>query len=1008
MLRINVLTVLLFLGLTAIAQNRKLSGVVTDGTTGKGIPSATVSIKGNKGSNRATDADGRFSLSVVNGKITLQVSAVGYVAKDLQVDAGTNEVTVSLAQSVENLSEVVVTALGIRREKKTLTYASQSINGDELRKAANINFMDALSGKAAGVNIFTSSSGAGGSTKVVLRGNKSLNGLSEPLYVIDGIPMVNNKGGQPGSYGGTDQGDGLSAINPEDIESMTVLRGANAALLYGSQGANGVVVITTKRGRSGKVTVNFNSSTTFDKVFNLPAFQYDYGAVNGSDYSWAMTKGSGYKRGYIENFFRTGVDATNSVSIAGGSDKTSVYFSYANTSATGVMPTNTYTRHNITLNQSTKLLKDKLTLSSNVMLSSEISRNRPGAGYYNNPLTGLYLFARERDFDSYKNNYQVFDSTRNLYKMNWYSTEEKQNNPYWEINNDPKFAKTYRIIASAKAAYEITKNLKFEARGSIDYADKLFDNRYAAGGNSVSVSPNGTWSYTKYTDQSLYTDGIFNYNNKFGDFSVTAIAGASYQRNVFNDGMTVGNGTVSLQYPNFFTFANILNNVMFKQTINRSIKEGVLANATIGYKEMLFLDLAGRNDWASTLALTGNQSYFYPSVGLTAIVSEMIKMPEYISFFKLRASTTKTANDVPFNVVSPNNTIGGTGTANATGGISRNTQVPFSNLKPEEIASTEYGAEMRFLNGRLGFDFTYYNATSTNQFLRLSAPSGSGYTFYYVNAGKITNNGFELTVNAEPVRKADFRWTTAVNLAQNKNKIVELIASNPNYQVGGDDEGFASIIKAGGSFNDVYIYKFNRNDAGQIILDTKGVPTKAKTQTLVGNVNPDYLLGWNNTFNYKNFSLSLLVNGKFGGVAFSKTEAFLDAYGVSARSAADRNGGQMSINAIQGTTAVTTIAPDVYYSSIGDRNRIMEPYVFSRTNVRLAQFVLGYTFPAKNKNAVIKDASVSLIGRNLFFFYKKAPYDPEQAMSTNNSMQSNDVFSMPATRSYGINVKLTF
>lgn len=371
MLRINVLTVLLFLGLTAIAQNRKLSGVVTDGTTGKGIPSATVSIKGNKGSNRATDADGRFSLSVVNGKITLQVSAVGYVAKDLQVDAGTNEVTVSLAQSVENLSEVVVTALGIRREKKTLTYASQSINGDELRKAANINFMDALSGKAAGVNIFTSSSGAGGSTKVVLRGNKSLNGLSEPLYVIDGIPMVNNKGGQPGSYGGTDQGDGLSAINPEDIESMTVLRGANAALLYGSQGANGVVVITTKRGRSGKVTVNFNSSTTFDKVFNLPAFQYDYGAVNGSDYSWAMTKGSGYKRGYIENFFRTGVDATNSVSIAGGSDKTSVYFSYANTSATGVMPTNTYTRHNITLNQSTKLLKDKLTLSSNVMLYFE-------------------------------------------------------------------------------------------------------------------------------------------------------------------------------------------------------------------------------------------------------------------------------------------------------------------------------------------------------------------------------------------------------------------------------------------------------------------------------------------------------------------------------------------------------------------------------------------------------------------------------------------------------------
>lgn len=1006
MLKINVLAVLLLFGLAAFAQNRQLSGVVTDISTGNGI-SATVIIKGAARRGGATDESGKFSLSIPAGKVILQVSAVGYTSKEIVVDANTKDVTIALDQSNRNLTEVVVTALGIKRNKNALTYASQTVGGDEIRKGSNLNFMDALSGKAAGINIATSASGAGGSTKAVLRGNRSLTGLSEPLYVIDGIPMVNNKGAQPGSYGGNDQGDGLSSINPDDIESINILRGANASILYGSQGANGVVVITTKKGRSGKAVINFSSSTVFDKIASLPDFQYKYGAANGSDYSWSSTKGSNYQKGYIEDFFQTGVNTTNSISIAGGGEKTTTYFSYSNVYATGVIPKNNYNKNNITFNQSAKLFNDKVTVSSNVMLTSEISRNRPGAGYYDNPLTGLYLFARERDFDSYKNNYQVFDSSRNLYKMNWYSTEEKQNNPYWEINQNSRLAKTNRIIASAKVGYDIANHLKFEARANIDYAEKLFDNRYAAGGNSVSVSPNGTWSYSRYTDQSLYTDGLFSYSNVFGNFGVTAVAGGSYQKNTFNNGMNVANGTVALMYPNFFTFANFPYNIIFYQTINKTIKEGLFANAQIGYKNMLYLDLAGRNDWASTLALTGNQSYFYPSVGITAIVSEMVKLPDAISFLKLRASRTRTANEVPFNVVSPNNTIGGAGTPSAIGGINRNTQVPFTNLKPEKIVSEEYGTEMRFFKGRAGLEFTYYNSVSTDQFLTLPAPSGSGYTIYYVNAGKITNKGFELTVNAEPVRKADFQWKTSINFSQNKNEIVELIASNPKYQVGGDDEGFASIIKAGGSFNDVYIYKFNRNDAGQIILDNQGKPTKAANQVKVGNVNPDFLLGWNNTANYKKFFLSALVNGKFGGVAFSKTEAFLDSYGVSKRTADARDAGSIPISAIQGTTVTTSIDPKIYYDAVGDRNRIMEPYVFSRTNVRLAQLVLGYNINIK-PSSFIKGASVSIIGRNLFFFYKKAPYDPEQAMSTNNSMQSNDVFSAPATRSYGINVKVTF
>ena len=989
------------------AQTRQVSGKVT-GPDNKAVAAATVKIKGSTTAT-STSTDGSFSIKAPAGNVVLEISSLGFATKEVSVGAAQSSVSVSLATQSSDLSDVVVTALGVKREKKALTYASQQVSGDELRKGANFNFMDALSGKAAGVDIKISGSGAGGSTKAVLRGAKSLIGTSEALYVIDGIPMVNNKGGQPGSYGGTDGGDGLSSINPADIESVNVLRGANASILYGSQGANGVIVITTKKGKAGKTTVDFNHSTIIDQVSGVPDLQFSYGAVNGSDYNWSKTKSNYYQNNYVKEFFQTGVNVTNSVSVSGGNDKTTAFFSYANMSVKGVMPTNTYTKHNVTLNQSTKLFNDKLTVSSNVIFSYEESKNRPGAGYYNNPLTGLYLFARERDFNAYKTNYQVFNPDRNIYKMNWYSTEEKQNNPYWEINNNSKLQTSSRVIANVKLSYDIAKHVKFETRANIDYNDMLRDNRYAAGGNSVSVSPNGTWSYSKYNDQALYADGIFTYNNTFGSYSVSALAGASYQKNTFNNGMSVGNGTVALMYPNFFTFANMPYNVIFNQTINKTIKQGAFANVQLGYKDMFYIDLSARNDWASTLALTGNQSYLYPAVGISGIVSQMVKLPEVISYMKVRASYSQTGNEVPYNVVNPWNSINGSGGPTGIGGIARNTQVPFTNLKPEIIEGNEYGVEMKLFKNKIGVDFTLYKDISTNQFLSLAAPSGSGYTSYYVNAGRIENKGFELTVDAQVVNGNSFKWKTAVNVSQNKNLIAELIATNPNYQVGGDDEGFASVIRAGGSFNDLWIFKFARNSAGQIILNpTTGVPTKAATQEKVGNVNPDFLLGFNNSFTYNNWYATVLVQGKFGGVAFSKTEAFLDSYGVSQRTADARDKGMMPINAIQGTTAVTSIDPAIYYSAVGDRNKIMEPYLFSRTNVRLGQLVLGYNLKSKNPNSIIKDANFSLVGRNLFFFYKDAPFDPEQSMSTGNGMQSNDVFGLPSTRSYGINVKFTF
>jgi TonB-linked SusC/RagA family outer membrane protein len=989
----------------AFAQTRQITGKVT-GTDNQVVVSATIKIKA---SNVATitGADGTFSLKAPNGGFVLQVSSVGFASKEVAVSASQTVVNVSLLEQSTDLNEVVVTALGIKREKKSLTYASQQLAGEEIRRAAGPNFMEALSGKVAGIDIKVSASGVGGSTKAVLRGARSLSGTSEALYVIDGVPMVNNKGGQPGSYGGNDRGDGLSSINPADIETVNVLRGANASILYGSQGANGVILITTKKGKAGKTVVDFNSSTVFEQVTGLPDLQFDYGTVGG-DLNWSKVKGN-YKKDYVKDFFQTGSIATNSINVSGGNNQTTAYFSYSNITSKGAMPTNTYDKNTITLNQSTKLFNDKITLSSNVIFANEKSYNRPGAGYYNNPLTGLYTFARDKDFASYKENYQVFDQGRNLYKQSWYSTYEFQNNPYFELNNNSKLATNNRVIANLKLSYDIMNHVKFETRANIDYNDVLYDNRYAAGGNSVSVSPNGSWSYTKYKDQAVYADGILSYNNNFGNLSVTGLLGASYQNNKFNDGMNVANGTIPLQYPNFFSFSNMPYNVIFNSTINKTVKQGVFASANIGYKEVLFLDVSARNDWASTLALTGNQSYLYPAFGLSAVISQMIQLPEAISYLKVRASNSMTGNEVPFNVVNPWNSIGGAGGPSGIGGINRNSQVPFTNLNPEIITSNELGTDIKFFNGRLGFDFTYYNSVSTNQFLSLAAPSGSGYSSYFVNAGKIVNKGFELTIDAQLFRTDNFAWNTNINLSRNQNEIVELIASNPNYQVGGDDEGFASIIKAGGSFQDLYIFKFNRNSAGQIILSPAGVPTKAATQVKVGNVNPDLIAGWNHNLTYKDFFVSALINAKFGGVAFSKTEAFLDSYGASQRSADARLNATIPINAVSSTgTAVTSIDPVLYYSAIGDRNKIMEPYVFSRTNVRLGQLAFGYNLKINKTSFPIKDASFSLVARNLFFFYKDAPFDPEQSMSTGNGMQSNDVFSMPSTRSIGFNVKLTF
>ncbi|HNW57006.1 MAG TPA: SusC/RagA family TonB-linked outer membrane protein, partial [Bacteroidales bacterium] len=515
-----LLALLLFAGLQGAFAQKTITGKITSADDGLGMVGVPVVVKGTT-IGTATDIDGAFSLNVPADATTLVVSFIGM--KTVEMPIGSQTVfNIVLESDMKALGDVVVTALGIQREKKTLTYASQQVDAAEMMKTKDINFMSGLSGKTAGLEIKKNSSGAGGSTRTVLRGSKSLNSLSEPLYVIDGIPMANHKGGQASMWGGTDQGDGLSQINNDDIESISILKGSNAAVLYGSQGANGVVIITTKKGKEGKTDVSFSSSTIFESVMTMPKLQYKYGSIVNEDKtftkeSWSYTPGN-YDDTFVEDFFRTGHNVVNSLSISGGNEKTTAYFSYSNTTATGIVPTNSYDKNNVTFKQSTKLLNNKLTINSNVMLSSEKTHNRNAAGYYLNPLTGLYFFPRDQNFDSYKNEYSVWNAKRNMYLQNWFVSDHQQSNPYWILNREPKDDYVKRVIASVGAEYEITKHLKFQARASYDYANKVYDEKDFAGSNGTNVSENGRWVYQKYNDELMYTDGMFTYNNKFGDF----------------------------------------------------------------------------------------------------------------------------------------------------------------------------------------------------------------------------------------------------------------------------------------------------------------------------------------------------------------------------------------------------------------------------------------------------------------------------------------------------------
>lgn len=999
----------------ASADNSTVRGRVVD-VSGEPLIGATIREKGGT-RGTVTDIEGNFILSVPDSAV-LQVSFVGYESIEVSV-GGRKTLEIQLRENTVMLDNVIITALGLEKKEASLAYSIQKVKGEELTRMKEVNMITALAGKAAGVQINKNSSGIGGSAKVSLRGIRSASGDNQPLYVIDGVPMLNigteqaySAIGGTANAGNRDGGDGISNLNPEDVESISILKGAPAAALYGSQAANGVILITTKKGNTaGQRNIHFSTGLTFDKAFSLPKMQNCYGVSDVVD-SWGE-KTYLPTSNELNDFFRTGLTSITSVSVNYGNEKIQTYFSYANTTGRGIVDKNQLTKHNINLRETAVMFNQRLKLDGNVNVMRQIVKNKPvSGGFYMNPLVGLYRFPRGEDLSYYKDNYEIYDPERKLGIQNWHTfTEDFEQNPYWIQNRIQSKETRMRSIISLSAILRINSWLTVQARGSVDYiSDKMRQKFYASTAPAL-CGANGRYIEMDYQETLIYGDVMAMGKRKWEDFALdVAIGGSINDKNV--NSTRYDSKNASLKYANVFNLANIVMNgsASIDQKIDsRRQLQSVFGTAQVGYQDKVFLDLTARNDWASTLAYTSHEKsgFFYPSAGLSFLIDKWIQLPEWISFAKLRGTYSKVGNDIPQFITNSVSHI------TAGGELQANDAAPFKEMEPEMTHSVEVGTEWRFFQSRLGFNLTYYRTNTHNQFFKLPALAGDMYAYRYVNAGDIQNRGWELTVDATPVLTPDFTWKTSLNFSSNRNKIKELHEELKELVYGPSSfsSSYAMKLVKGGSIGDIYGKAFVRDAEGNIVYQTegdhKGLPAvEGEGNTIkVGNANPRFIMGWNHTFSYKGFSLYFLLDWRYGGKILSQTQAEMDLYGVSQVTALARDRGYVTLEGQQ-----IDNVKGFYKNIVGGRAGVTEYYMYDATNLRLREVSLNYTFPKKwmQKTKVLKDLQLAFVARNLCFLYKKAPFDPDLVLSTGNDNQGIEVFGMPTTRSLGFTVKCEF
>ncbi|WP_321375383.1 SusC/RagA family TonB-linked outer membrane protein [uncultured Draconibacterium sp.] len=1019
--------IFLFLGmcfalLSSATAQQSVTGTVT-GEDGLGIPGVSV-IESGTSNGTITDIDGVYTISVADDA-TIVFSFVGMQTVQEPVN-GRSTIDVTLVESQIGLEEVVVTALGISKEKKSLGYAVTEVGGDDISVVKDHNPANSLVGKVAGVVVTQGSGSPGSGSRVIIRGNNSITGNNQPLIVVDGVPIDATGSNSGGSvYNSTVTGGGITDINPDDIESISVLKGPNAAALYGSRAGNGVLLITTKKGTKGKgLGVSINSNITFDNPMLLPDYQNEFGQgsqgnvpgnvedLKNSTGSWGQRlDGSsqmyytGEERPYsaqsnnVEDFFQTGAKYINSIAIAGAGESHSIRFSYTNNKTESMIPNSDLRSHNFNL-RGVVDLNDKLTLDAKATYFWQELNNAANQGS-EGILAYVYGMPRNVDIEDLKT-YQNPEES-----LNSISYGALGANPYWILYNDYRTDRRERILGFGKLNYEFTPWLSAFARVGTDVT-QMKSESVNQPGHHFYTSGRLTFSNTRVTETNADFLLMFN-KDVTPDLNLSVNAGGNHSYRTYEYQSIYGE---DFKIPSRATVANTVTQRPSYTPLREKEVNSLYFQASLSYRDFAYLDVTGRNDWSSTLP-EDNRSYFYPSVTGSLLLDDFIDPEEDVfNLLKVRASWANVGNDTsPYQLYQYYN-LANDGYLGLTQ-LSRPSTKPNEDLLPENIASFEVGMEGSMFDNRMFFDFSWYNIKTTDQIFSVPVPSSTGFSYFLENIGETSNKGVELLVGGIPVRTGDFSWETSVNFSKNNNKLVELTEDLDSYVYNESNSGNIRLqATVGGGYGDLYGTTWRTNDAGQIVVDANGRPQASTEKEYLGNSQPDWTAGFTNTFTYKDVSLRFLIDARIGGQIYSQTNAALVGSGVVKETLQYREEGIVVDGVVlqddgSYTQNTTEISAQDYWGSVSG---IASEYVFDQTNVRLRELVLSYNVPQSLiRDTFIQGATIGLVGRNLFFIYKDIDHvDPESSLGTGNNGQGILSYNLPTARSIGFNVNIKF
>ncbi|RAW00609.1 SusC/RagA family TonB-linked outer membrane protein [Pseudochryseolinea flava] len=1055
-------TVLLFVLLTcwlfqAQAQRMSVSGKVKSQEDDQPLPGVSIVIKGTA-TGTVTDAEGNYTIQAQKGE-TIVFSFLGMKSEEVVV-ADQTTIDLSLTADITNLGEVVVTALGIKREKKALGYAVTEVSGSQLSTAIEVNAVNSLSGKVAGVDISTPTAGPSGSTRVVIRGNASLSGKNQPLYVIDGVPMDNgDMGSDAGMWGGYDLGNGISSLNPNDIESVSVLKGASASALYGSRASDGVILITTKSGKVKKgIGVEVTSNYTAERVLsrfddyqttygmgrqgvlptsieNAQTTQVAWGAKLNPNVMVPIYNGEMKPYGAVNNnilsFFRTGSTATNTISLSGGTEKATIRMSVSDLRNQDIVP-GTGLRRNTFLINSSLTLADKITISGKVNYINEKVDNRPALSDNPNNV-GLALLGIAPNFDQRWLSQNYKDAQGNY--VDWNGGNIYRINPYWSVNEIENTSTRNRIIGYLQLNYAFSKSLSFQARGGTDFYSFRYTN----------FSPKGTPTVTSGAVEELSVnvfennfEGLLKFNKQIlPEFSITAYGGGNIMRSGRENSTSNGQEII---LPDIHPITNFRRQTNIYQLYKKQINS--LYGATqFAYKDTYFVDATFRNDWSSSLR-PGLNSYFYTSLSGSYVFSNHLENQRFLSFGKIRGSVAQVGGDAAPYQLSLNYGLLEFSHLGKPMGQVFNTDIPNADLKPTKTYSYEIGTDLQFLEGRVRLDVAYYNARTVNQILSLKIPVTSGYNNAVINAGQIRNKGIELSLSATPINNttSGFSWDVMLNYTKNINEVERLHEQIKTYELSAARWAGAVIqAREGAAYGVIVGRKFKRDPEGNIIHNAAGfpMPTDATDQAVLGNGVHKWMMGLSNTFKYKGISLSALIDLKVGADIYSMSNALAYQNGTAEETVEGRDawyaseearlaagvsqeawtptGGYVGKGVVNVGTAekpeyvanAKPVDPELYWRGFLENSP--EYFIYDASYAKLRELTIGYTLPPSIiSKTPFESISVSFVARNLFILYSNIPnVDPESGYNNGNG-QGFEYGSLPSRRSFGASVNLKF